>query len=146
MPESPTTLLRAYVPDLNSFVQRLNEEQVAEAAWSRVVRGVTFAAIATGGVLACAFIVPIDPVISANNFGIRNNGDLREEIGFTDLVAAVAKVRDSLTPAERSNFAIITGNYGETGAIDLYGRLIVCRRLSAGRTLPGFGATAIRRR
>jgi len=90
-------------------------------AWSRVVRGVTFAAIATGGVLACAFIVPIDPVISANNFGIRNNGDLREEIGFTDLVAAVAKVRDSLTPAERSNFAIITGNYGETGAIDLYG-------------------------
>ncbi len=89
--------------------------------WSRVVRSVTFAAIAVGGVLACAYIVPIDPVISANNFGIRNNGDLREEIGFTDLVAAVAKVRDSLTPAERSNFAIIAGNYGETGAIDLYG-------------------------
>jgi hypothetical protein len=29
--------LRAYVPDLNGFVQRLAEERIAEAAWSRVV-------------------------------------------------------------------------------------------------------------
>ena len=36
-PESPTTLLRTYVPDLNSFVQHLSEERVEEAAWSRVV-------------------------------------------------------------------------------------------------------------
>jgi mannose-6-phosphate isomerase len=37
LPDSPTTLLRAYVPDLNEFVRRLTEERVAEAAWSRVV-------------------------------------------------------------------------------------------------------------
>ena len=36
-PDSPTTLLRAYVPDLNGFVQRLTDEHVEEAAWSRVV-------------------------------------------------------------------------------------------------------------
>ena len=36
-PDSPTTLLRAYVPDLNGVVQRLTEERVEEAAWSRVV-------------------------------------------------------------------------------------------------------------
>jgi mannose-6-phosphate isomerase len=36
-PDSPTTLLRAYVPDLNGFVQRLTDERIAEAAWSRVV-------------------------------------------------------------------------------------------------------------
>jgi mannose-6-phosphate isomerase len=36
-PDSPTTLLRAYVPDLNGFVQRLADERVTEAAWSRVV-------------------------------------------------------------------------------------------------------------
>jgi mannose-6-phosphate isomerase len=36
-PDSPTTLLRSYVPDLNGFVQRLTDERVAEAAWSRVV-------------------------------------------------------------------------------------------------------------
>ena len=36
-PDSATTLLRAYVPDLHGFVQRLTEERVAEAEWSRVV-------------------------------------------------------------------------------------------------------------
>ena len=36
-PVSATTLLRAYVPDLNGFVQRLSDERIAEAAWSRVV-------------------------------------------------------------------------------------------------------------
>jgi hypothetical protein len=91
------------------------------ATWSRVAQGVTFAALAVGGVLACAFIVPINPVISADNFVIRNNGDLREEIGWTDLVAAVAKVRDSLSAEERLSYGIVVGNYGETGAIDLLG-------------------------
>lgn len=37
VPESPTTLLRAYVPDLNDFVRRLSDQHVEEAAWSRVV-------------------------------------------------------------------------------------------------------------
>ncbi len=89
--------------------------------WLRVVRGVTFTLLACGGVFAAAFIIPFNPVISANNFALRNNGDLREEIGWTDLVKAVADVRDSLSPEERAHMAILTGNYGETGAIDLYG-------------------------
>lgn len=37
VPDSPSTLLRTYVPDLQGFVQHLNEERVEEAAWSRVV-------------------------------------------------------------------------------------------------------------
>jgi len=36
-PDSATMLLRAYVPDLTGFVQRLNDERVSEAQWSRVV-------------------------------------------------------------------------------------------------------------
>jgi 4-amino-4-deoxy-L-arabinose transferase-like glycosyltransferase len=91
------------------------------AAGSRVVRGLTFAALAVGGALAVAFIVPLNPRIAASNFALRHNGDLREEIGFTDLVAAVAQVRDSLSSVERESLGIITGNYGETGAINLYG-------------------------
>jgi hypothetical protein len=89
--------------------------------WLRVVRGVTFTAFAAGGVSMGAIILPINPVISADNFALRNNGDLREEIGWTDLVASVAQIRDSLSPDERAHMAILTGNYGETGAIDLYG-------------------------
>jgi mannose-6-phosphate isomerase len=37
VPESPTTLLRTYVPDLHDFVRRLSDERVEETAWSRVV-------------------------------------------------------------------------------------------------------------
>jgi mannose-6-phosphate isomerase len=37
VPESPTTLLRAYVPDLHDFVRQLSDERVEESAWSRVV-------------------------------------------------------------------------------------------------------------
>jgi 4-amino-4-deoxy-L-arabinose transferase-like glycosyltransferase len=91
------------------------------AAWSRVARGVTLAALAIGGAFSVAFVIPLNPHISANNFALRNNDDLREEIGFTDLVATVAQVRDSLSPAERDGLGILTGNYGETGAINLYG-------------------------
>ena len=36
-PDSATSLLRAYVPDLNGFVQRLTDERIPEAEWSRVV-------------------------------------------------------------------------------------------------------------
>lgn len=90
-------------------------------AWSRVAQGVTLAAIAVGGVLAAEYIVPLNPVISTSNFGLKNNGDLREEIGWTDLVGEIARIRDSLPPAERESFGILAGNYGETGAVDLYG-------------------------
>ena len=37
VPESPSTLLRTYVPDLHGFVKRLTDGRVEESAWSRVV-------------------------------------------------------------------------------------------------------------
>jgi hypothetical protein len=88
---------------------------------SHAVEVVTLAALAVGGVLACAFVIPFNPVSSKDNFALRNNGDLREEIGWTDLVATVAKVRDSLSGDQRSSYGIVVGNYGETGSIDLLG-------------------------
>jgi 4-amino-4-deoxy-L-arabinose transferase-like glycosyltransferase len=91
------------------------------AGWRWTVEAVTFAALAVGAWGAGRVVLPIQPVNSPHNFALKNNGDLREEIGWTDLVAEVARIRDSFTPPERANFAIITGNYGETGAINLYG-------------------------
>jgi 4-amino-4-deoxy-L-arabinose transferase-like glycosyltransferase len=86
----------------------------------RSVYAATFAGLAVGGALAAAVILPLGPT-SPSTFALKHNGDLREEIGWNDLVAAVAAVRDTLSPAERARLAIITGNYGETGAVDLYG-------------------------
>jgi hypothetical protein len=42
-------------------------------------------------------------------------------IGWPELVKSVADVYHGLSPAEQSQTAILTGNYGETGAIKLYG-------------------------
>jgi 4-amino-4-deoxy-L-arabinose transferase-like glycosyltransferase len=90
------------------------------SGWAWVVRVVTFAAIALGAYGAGRIILPLGPV-SASNLALKNNGDLREEIGWKELVAEVAHIRDSLTPAERAHLGIIVGNYGEAGAVDLYG-------------------------
>ncbi len=37
IPQSPTTLLRTYVPDVSDFVRRLTDQRVEETAWSRLV-------------------------------------------------------------------------------------------------------------
>jgi hypothetical protein len=79
-------------------------------------------AILGGGALVIALILPIAPVNSAwweVQSGI--NGDLKEEIGWQELADTVAKVRDSLPEWERARLGILTGNYGEAGAINLYG-------------------------
>ncbi|MBV8475950.1 MAG: hypothetical protein JOZ36_04730, partial [Acidobacteria bacterium] len=49
------------------------------------------------------------------------NGDLCEEIGWPELVETVAHVRDTLTAEERAHLGILGTNYGEAGAINLYG-------------------------
>jgi 4-amino-4-deoxy-L-arabinose transferase-like glycosyltransferase len=91
------------------------------AGWARLVRGVTFGALATGGAIAVAILLPIVPVNSPRNIAIKANGELREEIGWPELVETVAKIRDSLPAPERARVGILAGNYGEAGAINLYG-------------------------
>lgn len=44
-----------------------------------------------------------------------------DQFGWRELVKQVADVYNSLTPSERARTAIVTGNYGEAGAIDLFG-------------------------
>jgi hypothetical protein len=44
-----------------------------------------------------------------------------EMLGWDQMAKQVARVYHSLPPAEQSSCAILAGNYGEAGAIDLYG-------------------------
>jgi len=81
-----------------------------------------WSALAAGAALSIAVVVPIPAVGSGWwNFANKVQDDWREEIGWPELVAEVARVRDSLPAEERSQVAIMAGNYGEAGAIDLYG-------------------------
>jgi Dolichyl-phosphate-mannose-protein mannosyltransferase len=90
--------------------------------WARLVRVGTFALLAIGGVMIAAVVLPVAPVSSAWwNVANKINSDFREEIGWPDLAAEVARIRDTLPPEDRSKLGIIGTNYGEAGAIDLYG-------------------------
>ena len=72
--------------------------------------------------IACFYLLPLAPINSRwwqRMVAVRD--DFAEEIGWPELVETVARVRDSLPDDQRSRVAILAGNYGEAGAIDLYG-------------------------
>jgi len=55
------------------------------------------------------------------NWQMKNSSDMADEIGWPELVAQVAAVRDKLSPEERGSLAVLANNYGEAGAVALYG-------------------------
>ncbi|HEY4284993.1 MAG TPA: glycosyltransferase family 39 protein [Chthoniobacterales bacterium] len=72
--------------------------------------------------VAAAVALPIAPINSKWwAFASKNNGDLVEEIGWPDLVETIAQIRDRLPANERARVGILAGNYGEAGAVNLYG-------------------------
>jgi len=90
--------------------------------WTRrSIEAVFFAGLFVTGAYVCAILVPLAPSGPLRDFALSKNGDLREEIGWDELVNAVAGVRDSLPPAQQTTFGILVGNYGEQGALELLG-------------------------
>ncbi|MBB5343678.1 glycosyltransferase family 39 protein [Tunturibacter empetritectus] len=89
--------------------------------WRRAVLGVVFAGMAAYGVFVYAIIVPLASDGPLKAFALKNNGDLREEFGWDELVKTVAGIRDSLPAEQRSEVGVLVGNYGEQGALEILG-------------------------
>ncbi len=91
--------------------------------WKRNTLGVlAFLAVGANVILVSAFFLPLAPLHSRWwAMAVEINGDFREEIGWPELVENVARIRDSLPPGDRARVALLAGNYGEAGAINLYG-------------------------
>lgn len=87
----------------------------------RSLEAIYFTGVFATGALFIAVLVPLAPSGPLRDFALKNNGDLREEIGWSDLVGTVARVRDSLPASQQSNYGILVGNYGEAGAIENLG-------------------------
>ncbi len=87
----------------------------------RAIEALYFTALAAIAIYVCAIIVPIAPSGPLREFALSKNGDLREELGWDQFVSSVASVRDALTPEQQSHLGIVVGNYGETGALELFG-------------------------
>jgi Dolichyl-phosphate-mannose-protein mannosyltransferase len=88
----------------------------------QAVRVAVAASLALSILGAMAVALPLAPVHSAwFRFADKVNLTLRDEIGWEDLVSTLAQVRDSLPSESRAHLGILAENYGEVGAINLYG-------------------------
>jgi hypothetical protein len=93
------------------------------AAWVRVsLRAVVIAAMLVDAAVVAWAYLPMWRVGSAGwNWQMKNNDDMANEVGWPEFVAQVAAVRDTLSAQDRSSLAILANNYGEAGALSLYG-------------------------
>jgi hypothetical protein len=89
--------------------------------WRLAVEGVFFTGLAAWGLVVYALLVPLTSSGPLREFALKNNGDLREEIGWDELVKTVARIRDSLPAEQQDNVGVLVGNYGEQGAVEILG-------------------------
>jgi hypothetical protein len=67
-------------------------------------------------------MLPIAPVNSALwDLTSQVHDNFAEQIGWPELVATVADIYNDLPAGEKPQAGILAGNYGEAGAINLYG-------------------------
>jgi 4-amino-4-deoxy-L-arabinose transferase-like glycosyltransferase len=78
--------------------------------------------LAVNVVISAVVALPLLPVrVFGDTFIPEANQAARDTVGWPTYVRQVADVYNRLTPAERAATVILTGNYGEAGAIDRFG-------------------------
>jgi hypothetical protein len=93
---------------------------------SRLVRGTVWAVLTAALLLdAVEYTRSMLPVAHIGSrlfrYEVEHSSDLADEIGWPDVAADVAAVRNQLPTEDRQRAAILAGNYGEAGALALYG-------------------------
>jgi 4-amino-4-deoxy-L-arabinose transferase-like glycosyltransferase len=79
-------------------------------------------AMVVGAVIAAPVTLPVLPARALHTVPVQKiNYDLGEEIAWPKLVALVSREYHARPAAQRRQTTILTGNYGEAGAIDRYG-------------------------
>jgi len=100
------------------------ERQLARLAAGalRFARVLALGLVAISGAAFAALVLPLAPVNSAWwEVAVKVNPELAEEIGWPELVGTVAQIYAALPDGEKPLTAIFADNYGEAGAINLYG-------------------------
>ncbi len=83
----------------------------------------TWIFLAIGGLVSYALVVPIAPIDSTWwRIADGANNSFNIEIGWPELAATVARVRDSLPASKRAALGVLAFDEGEAGAVNLYGR------------------------
>jgi len=99
-----------------------NWRNTAKASTANFVSRLRWTMIVLSGAVMAFFVMPIAPFGGAGwRLTSKLHDQFREQIGWTDLADNVARVYSSLSAEERARTGILTGNYGEGGALNLYG-------------------------
>lgn len=90
------------------------------AARNAIIRAF-FISLTITGAYVSLILVPWASGGWQRDFALAHNGDLREEIGWPDFVKQLVIIRDQLPPEQRDGARILVGNYGEAGAVEMFG-------------------------
>lgn len=96
--------------------------KLMSSPWRSSIATVYLVFLSALGVLISTIVIPLASSGPLRDRALRANGDLREEIGWDDLVKTVAGIRNSLPPEQQKDLGIVVGNYGEQGAIEILGK------------------------
>ena len=100
-------------------------ERWLEARKSRTARAgriATWTALGAGAVFSAVTMLPIAPIGSAGwRLTSRLHDNFTEQIGWPELAQTVGAIYDNLPPQDKPRTAVLAGNYGEAGALNLYG-------------------------
>ena len=114
-PGYPMLLAAGYVA-VEHWCARLPERR------ARALRIALAGLLAVGLPLGAALHLPIASINSPLwQLTRRLHGDYAEQVGWQELAQRVASIYRALPEAERANTAILANNYGEAGAMALYG-------------------------
>ncbi len=87
-----------------------------------VVCSVVLAALSVDTAAVSWAFLPVFRVGSPGwNWQMEHSSDMADEVGWPEFVAQIAAVRDALPPVDRGSLAVLANNYGEAGALELYG-------------------------
>lgn len=90
--------------------------------WPALLRAIALLVLIADIAVSTALTLPLAPVRSKWwEVSSKVQGDFVEEMGWPELVETVAHIRDSLPPSQRPHLGVLAGNYGEAGAINLFG-------------------------
>ncbi len=88
----------------------------------RVISTISGVALVMGAALAIAFAKPVAPIGSPLwNITATMGDQFREMIGWPELAQQVAAIYAKIPDSQKPRTAILAANYGEAGALDLYG-------------------------
>ncbi len=90
---------------------------------ARIARRVTWRSMLVSGCITAALTMPIAPLGSTWwHIADGANGNFNMEVGWPEVAATVAGIRNALPAGDRARLGILAGDEGGTGALNLYGR------------------------